>query len=644
MAALHFRKNLNWLLAGVMAVGIIGLSACGQSSPTLDPNTSAPDTPIVASEAQSAALADLRGVVEIYAQDQWRLAKPGDNVSVGQHVRTRDLSSAALVFYDGSRAELGSQAEMVIDQLDAQTTGPRVIQLTQVSGESRHVVATSSDPASRYDVKTDAGAGSATGTIFTVVVWPKKMSQFWVEEGAINVINVNTTVVVAAGQLTIIQIGAAPAPPAFRVTGEGEVTQMGTSWRIAGQTFAVSPNTIIKGNPQIGDWVSVTGHLAANGAQTADIITLVTKDLENTFSFVGKAEAIAADQWTIAGRTIKVEAQTSIAPGLAVGDLVEVAGNVTQNGAFMATMINRASENPLGFGFTGIAEAIGSDVWTISGLQVTIGLSTTINGDFAVGDLVLVKGTILTDSTWVALTIEPATPNGRFDLTGIVESLTPWQVAGASFEVDEGTEIDEGIVVGEMVAVSGIVQADGKWLAGRITRLDPAQRLSFQFFGLVTRTRPWTVRGVALTVNDATVIKGDPKAGQMAKVKGWILPDGTWLATEIKRTGWHKGQLGCFLATAVVRSVQTDRLVLLSGQTVWLTKAELVGQPKEASIVWYERCVDGQGTLFTVSIVVIYQLAALPVDVVIIDSGNNSLPSGCKISKKGHIKCSKKKP
>jgi hypothetical protein len=52
-------------------------------------------------------------------------------------------------------------------------------------------------------------------------------------------------------------------------------------------------------------------------------------------------------------------------------------------------------------------------------------------------------------------------------------------------------------------------------------------------------------------VDRNTNIKGDIAVGDMVKVTGWILEDGTWLATEIKHTDLHLGQ-GCFLFTSVV--------------------------------------------------------------------------------------------
>jgi hypothetical protein len=117
------------------------------------------------------------------------------------------------VFYDGSRTHLGPDAELSVDALNAVKSGPSNILLTQVQGESEYEVAKASDPASRYEVNTLSGSGSAKGTKFHVLVTPAKLSRFWVEEGLVAVTSVNTTVVVVAGQITFIPVGQPPSEP-----------------------------------------------------------------------------------------------------------------------------------------------------------------------------------------------------------------------------------------------------------------------------------------------------------------------------------------------------------------------------------------------------------------------------------------------
>jgi len=618
-------------LAGVLLVsGAVWLRPQAQN-PVVSQNTSnnsSSSNGVKAINAESAILTNVRGNVEIKSgSDEWTHAQDGQTVKAGQNIRTGALSSVMLVLYDGSQARLGPDAELALDHLDARTSGPRVVQLTQLKGESHHIVAKSSDAGSSYVVNTPSGSGSAKGTEFTVLVLPT-LSEFWVDEGAVSVVSVNVTVLVVAGQITLIPVGQPPAEPVFRVMGEGEVAQTGTVWKIAGQTFATNANTLIYGDPQVGDWVSVEGHLFPDGSRFADKIILLRRSVENRFSFTGKVESISAQTWVISGRTVKVDATTTLEDGLAVGDLVQVTGGVARDGVFWATSINQLEAQDQAFHFTGAVESVGDPQWTVSGIQVTVNQSTTVNGDFVAGDLVVVEGKILEDGTWLATSIEPSpTQANRFEFTGVVQGLAPWQVAGIAFDTNDQTEIDEAIKVGDRVVVAGVIRPDGSWLAERIERLDAEHLLRFNFFGPVQSVNPWVVRGVPLTIDANTLIKGEISVGEMVKVEGWILEDGTWLATEIKHTGLHLGQ-GCLRASTVARSLAANRLVLFDGRSLDLTQAEIQGDIKEASVVLYQLCVGPTGQIIIVQVIVIYQLDALPV--VIIQPNSNPNPNNCQ--------------
>jgi len=101
--------------------------------------------------------------------------------------------------------------------------------------------------------------------------------------------------------------------------------------------------------------------------------------------------------------------------------------------------------------------------------------------------------------------------------------------------------------------------------------------------------------------------------GEMVKVAGVIQADGTWLATEIKHTGWHLGQLGCLETITVVQSINGNQVVLLNGETIDLSQNILVeGELKVASVVLLRSCAGMDRVLTPVSIRVLYQLAALP--------------------------------
>ena len=338
------------LIAGLLLAGCSGLN----SSTAVVSQGSANAAPVKPGNAESAILTDLHGTVEVKTGDgQWALAQPGQTLKSGQQIRTGSMSNVAVAFYDGSRMQLGAEAQVALDALNAGTTGPRVVQLTQVSGESQHEVAKSDDPGSHYDVNTPSGNGSTTGTKFTVMVLPDRLSQFWVDEGFVSVVNANATVKALAGQTTTSAVGQPPTEPAFRISGEGQVMQIGNGsspatppsvqnnqngkvtlchatgsatnpyveitvsmqgaanghekhagdiipapangcpqstsavpvqWNIAGQIFNTGANTVIFGNPQVGDWVSFEGHLLADGSRFADRIVLLNHSPENQFA------------------------------------------------------------------------------------------------------------------------------------------------------------------------------------------------------------------------------------------------------------------------------------------------------------------------------------------------------------------------
>src|SRR5574341_622524 len=520
-----------------------------------------------APDPQSAVLGASRGTVEVQSQDgTWTAARDGQTIKAGQRIRTGALSTVTLGFYDGSQTRLGPHSEVSIDTLDAQKSGPRVIVLTQWLGESKHDVAKSSDPGSRYEVHTPSGVGTAKGTSFHVLVTTALLVRFDVDEGAVAVTSLNTTVVVVAGQSTIIVAGQAPTQPVFRIVGEGKVEQTGSVWKIAGRTFRTDEETVITGNPEVGDLVAFEARIVTDGSPVLDRVVLLARAPENRFSFTGRVDAIGDTEWTIAGRTVNVDELTNIDEDIQVGDIVEVKGGIAQDGTLWATRIHLLEEDEEGlpFEFVGVVDEIADTQWSISGIEVTVDNSTQIETGLAMGDVVRVRGRIRNDGTWLAKSIEQAEEDEReFAITGRVESRDPWMVSGIAFETDARTEIDEGVEVGDRVKVEGRILDDGRWVADEIELLEDEESQRFQFTGLVSSTDPWNVGGIDLAVDDKTDIEGDVAVGDLVRVKGVILPDGTWLAQKIERLDRNRG---CLSFSTAVRSVEADQIVLLDWQ------------------------------------------------------------------------------
>jgi hypothetical protein len=498
------------------------------------PNVSSPLS------SQSAKLQDIRGVVEIQTDDDTStLVSESQVIKAGQRVRTGALSSASLTFFDGSTAYLGPNTEVSVDHLGRDPTdGSRIVELTQWVGETDHDVTPAYGDNGRYEVHTPSGTGEAMGTSFQVLVTSALFTRFSVDTGVVMVTNLNITVVVLPGQLTTIPVDQPPSEPVFRITGEGEVVQTGTTWTIAGQDFETHDGTVVIGNPQVGDWVSVDGHLLPDGTRVADRIVLLHRSPEDRFTITGQVVAIEDTAWTVAGQIIAVNEETDIDEGIVIEDLVRVEGVIQQEGTLLAERIRLIEQEPgLPFQFIGVVQDIGGEHWTISGNAITVNADTELDAGLASGDVVEVQGWILDDESWLARSIKRVEDEDRrFEFTGYVESIDPWRVSGIAFETRAWTEIDAGIEIGDQVRVKGQILADGTWVASEVERFDDDDgALYVVFVGTVTGRDPWVVGGIPLVTDDDTVIDdgrvsgGNVRIGDLVRVRARILTELGWL-------------------------------------------------------------------------------------------------------------------
>lgn len=562
---------------------------------------------------QTATIHEIKGVVEVQEGDgTWTAVAKTETLQAGQRVRTGALSQATLSFYDGSQAQLGAHSELSIDQLDAQrpADGFRTVVLTQWLGESSHDVQFRNDSGSLYQVKTPTGSGIARGTSFRVFVGPDLLSRYVVTEGRVSVTAVNITVSVIAGQLTTIPANAPPREPAFYISGEGEVSQTGDVWTIAGQSFQTDNTTIIVGNPQVGDLVRVEGHLLPDGTKLADLIILLRRAPQNSFTLTGRVEATGSAAWTISGQSMVVNEATTIAGDIEVGDLVTVEGILREGGTLLAHHIRLAEDTPgLPFTFTGVVQATGDEMWTISGLDVLVNDETTIAPELAVGDVVVVNGWILEDDSKLATSIQPATTEEEFSFTGSVESIDPWVVAGISFETRAWTEIASDIAVGDRVRVSGIILEDGTWVALEINLLDAEEGLQLTFVGTVESIDPWVVAGFPLVVDGNTHIAEGIGVGDLVRVVVALLPDGTWVTTAITPLQLIDEGMGCLSATAIVVAINNNEIILDNWPSITLSDSLDIPEDLEPdSVIQIYFCVSSDGSITIINIIVIYQI------------------------------------
>lgn len=566
---------------------------------------------------QQAVLEKIHGLVEVQDQDgNWYTT---DNVALlqaGQRVRSGNLSSARLLFYDGSQARIGANSELAIDQLEAlrPEQGFRTVVLSQLHGESGHQVQFRNDAGSRYEVKTAGGSGIARGTSFRVMVGQDAQASYLVTEGRVEVSSGSQTVLVAAGQMTSFVAEEPPARPAFLVDGEGIVTDIGETWTVDGQRFAVDDSTLILGDPQVGDLVHVEGRLRSGELPKADVIELLRDSPAHTFSLTGQVDEIGANSWIIAGQAITITSSTRIGAGIEEGDMVRVSGTVElTSGRLVAVVISLLEvERGMPFEFAGIVQSMGENTWRISGIEIAINDATEIEREIEIGDIVKVEGYIEAEQVWKATEVKLLRRGGTsFAFTGQLRSRDPWQVGEISFEVRNWTYIQAGVEVGDWVRVSGTILDDGTWVASSITRMEDEQ-LSLVFVGTVENIDPWVIAGLPISTDGRTKIDGSIIEGDLVRVTVWILGDGRWLASSIERLDQDDAE-GCVALTAVINAVSGRQIQLNDGRSFSLGDDAIVtGELRVGSVVVIVACVDENGTIDVLSITVIYNPAEQP--------------------------------
>jgi hypothetical protein len=562
-----------------------------------------------------AELTGLLGWVEVQDQGKWVPASAGQLVHAGQRVRTGEMSKVTLRFYDGSQASLGAASELSIDELDAaRGNQTRTVVLTQWAGQSEHQVAKNGRKDSRYVVNTAAGAGEAHGTIFRVSVTPEGEARYAVVEGTVAVTGLKVTVLVNAGQVTAIYLGQPPLEPVKSVSAQGEVTQTGDTWMIAGQSFIINQHTMIVDDPQVGDWVLVEGHLLDDGSRIADWIITIHTSQANQFSMNGEVDTTGDTEWSINDQKIYTTSDTEIDPDIVAGNLVHVEGLILEDGRLEATSI-RLLDSKLGlpFEFTGVIQDMSAETWLISGHSVRVTAETTKPDDLSAGELVQVSGHIQDDDTWLADSITRVEQqSGHFEFTGTLQSMNPWKVAGIPLETRDWTVTAPDLKVGDLVFVEGEIDATGTWVADEIVRLD-AETARLVLIGTVVSKTPWIVSGVTLQVTNATEVLGNISLGSLVRVEMVLGKDGQWYTLRIEPLPGIVAFPSCIDLVATVVSVTGGQIQLENWPLMPLdANAQVEGAITPNSVVRFRLCFNESGQITIVYIVIIEQAESEP--------------------------------
>jgi len=132
-------------------------------------------------------------------------------------------------------------------------------------------------------------------------------------------------------------------PPPEPVEFTGRIEKMeGGRWTIQGIVVIIRGDTIIEGDPHVGDWVEFDGERRGGEIWALRIRVLTLPEAE----FEGVLESWRSDRFQVSGRLVYMDAQTQIIGEPAVGRLVQVRAAVFPDGRLVARIVYVVPDTP----------------------------------------------------------------------------------------------------------------------------------------------------------------------------------------------------------------------------------------------------------------------------------------------------------
>jgi hypothetical protein len=184
---------------------------------------------------------------------------------------------------------------------------------------------------------------------------------------------------------------------------------------------------------------------------------------------------------------------------------------------------------------------MGTDQWTVNGIDVLLTDETEIKGEFRLGDMVKIEVEMDEGGSPIAFEIDLVHDTDEFEFFGIVEEITDelWVIGEHSVLITPFTEIKGPIVVGDMVKVHASFNAEGELVAREIELPEQDEHQEddeVEFVGVVeTQSEDgWWIDGQFVQISDQTEIEDDIAEGDLVKVEALRNDDGSLLALEIE--------------------------------------------------------------------------------------------------------------
>jgi len=400
--------------------------------------------------------------------------------------------------------------------------------------------------------------------------------------------------------------------------GQGEIEAKGTlqakgdsTITVAGLTFQVTAQTMIMGDEhrpltfadlQVGQRVEVKGLRLPDGTLVALMIKLEDDALHGEIEVEGFIEAVSPTSLTVAGITFAIGPNTVVEGphhlpmtlgDLAVGQRVEVEGQVQVDGSLLALRIEVKPMLQEQVEVTGLIDAVGTDYVVVLGLKFFVDANTVILdddhrpitlADLRVGQTVEIKAMRQADGSLLALRIVVEDFRAmQIEVQGNIESIDSGNqtitVQGLTFKVTSETRIlapyhrvltFDSLQVGMRVEVHGVQEAAGLVATRIVVRqeLGLLMEISGTITAIDSTDSTIVVAGITIKVDAHTVILkehhwlgtfSDLQVGDRVEVKARRQADGSLLAVRLR----IDDRLGHGLQMAgLVNAISGNRIVV----------------------------------------------------------------------------------
>jgi hypothetical protein len=179
---------------------LFGISACGSGTA---------NTPLTVLSITGGNV-----LIQKTGSNTWITGKAGMSLEAGEKIKTDTGATASVTFFDGSVIELNNSTEISLDELLAKSaTSPKTIKIGQKIGATSSTIVKLVDPASRYEVDTQAGVAAVGGSKMVVTVAGDGATQVYNVEGSISFTAQGQQVNIPAGSVSSTKPGEIPGTP-----------------------------------------------------------------------------------------------------------------------------------------------------------------------------------------------------------------------------------------------------------------------------------------------------------------------------------------------------------------------------------------------------------------------------------------------